>query len=47
MGWRVPETGVNEIREIQFHNYRIIYRIESKRILILALIQGRLNVDDT
>jgi len=36
----VPETESENIRELLFYNYRIIYRIESRRILVLTIIHG-------
>ena len=40
IGRRVPESEDRNIRELLFQNYRIMYRTESKRILILAIIHG-------
>jgi addiction module RelE/StbE family toxin len=37
MGRKVPEINRNEIREIIFGNYRIIYRIETFNISILTI----------
>jgi addiction module RelE/StbE family toxin len=36
----VPEAEEENIREILFYSYRIIYRVETERILILAVIHG-------
>lgn len=36
----VPEAEEENIREILFYNYRIIYRVETERILILTIIHG-------
>lgn len=36
----VPEADDENIRELLFHNYRIIYRIDIKGILILTIIHG-------
>jgi toxin ParE1/3/4 len=36
-GRRVPETNREEIREVFEGEYRIIYRIESKRVSILTI----------
>ncbi len=36
----VPEVGKREIREILFGNYRIIYSVEKKAILILTVRHG-------
>lgn len=40
IGRHVPESEDENIRELLLHNYRIIYRAESERILILAVIHG-------
>ena len=40
IGRHVPELEDENIRELLLHNYRIIYRTESERILILAIIHG-------
>lgn len=40
MGRSVPEAEEENIREILFYNYRIIYRMEIERILILTIIHG-------
>jgi addiction module RelE/StbE family toxin len=39
-GRRVPESEDENIRELLFQNYRIMYRTEAKRILILSVIHG-------
>lgn len=41
MGRNVPEAAEGgNIREILFQNYRIMYRVESHRILILTVIHA-------
>ena len=40
IGRRVPEAEEENIRELLFHNYRIIYRVEPSTILILTVIHG-------
>ena len=42
IGRKVPEAEENEgdIREIIFQNYRIMYRVDPERILILAIIHA-------
>lgn len=40
IGRTVPEAEDETIRELLFHNYRIIYRAEADRVLILAVIHG-------
>ena len=41
MGRIVPEANRNEIRELIFKNYRIIYRVETNHISILTIRHGR------
>ena len=40
MGRMVPEAEEENVRELLFHNYRIIYRVETDGILILTVIHG-------
>ena len=40
LGRKVPEASDDAIREILFHKYRIIYRVEATRILVLMVIHG-------
>ncbi len=40
MGRTVPEVEEETIRELLLHNYRIIYRVEADRILVLTIIHG-------
>lgn len=40
MGRSVPEAEHENIRELLFYNYRIMYRVETGRILILTIIHG-------
>jgi addiction module RelE/StbE family toxin len=37
----VPEWGDADVREVLLRTYRIIYRVEPKRILVLRVIEGR------
>ncbi len=41
IGRHVPEIDDENIRERFIHNYRLIYRIESEIILIVAVIHGK------
>ena len=41
LGRVVPEADQETIRELLYHNYRIIYRIKSELIEILTVIHGR------
>jgi addiction module RelE/StbE family toxin len=36
----VPEVGDPEIREVFLRSYRIIYRIEQGRIVVLTVLEG-------
>ena len=40
LGRIVPEIGEVHIRERLVYSYRLVYRIESGRILIIAIIHG-------
>ena len=39
-GRPVPEAEDASIRELLFQNYRIMYRVESARVVILAVVHG-------
>lgn len=39
-GRRVPEWDREDLREVIFGNYRIIYRIDSRGITVLTVIEG-------
>ncbi len=39
-GRKVPEANDDAIREILYHKYRLIYRVEPARILVLMVIHG-------
>lgn len=41
LGRAVPEIGDAAIRERLIHRYRLIYRVESDRIVVAAVIHGR------
>jgi plasmid stabilization system protein ParE len=41
----VPEVGREEIREIQYQRYRVIYRLESKRLVVLTVRHSRRQFD--
>ena len=44
-GRKVPEAGRQDIRELLFGNYRIMYRVESERVLVLAVLHGARNLN--
>lgn len=39
-GRKVPEFDDDKIREIIFHNYRIIYRVNNNNVEIILVIHG-------
>jgi len=41
IGRLVPELGDPEIRERFVYSYRLIYRLEPERVLVLAVLHGR------
>ena len=41
IGRVVPETGDERIRERFIYSYRLVYRVESDLILIVAVIHGK------
>ena len=41
LGRVVPEADQEMIRELLYHNYRIIYRIKNELIEILTVVHGR------
>ncbi len=40
MGRRMPEAIDENVRELLFQKYRIVYRVETSRILVLMVIHG-------
>ena len=40
MGRTVPEARLPHIRELCYQRYRIIYRLETERIVLLTIIHG-------
>ena len=44
MGRNVPEAESKNIRELLFNNYRIIYQVETERVLILTVIHAARNL---
>lgn len=43
-GRRVPEYNMDQIREVFFGPYRLIYHIKSDAINVIAVIHGAMNV---
>ena len=44
-GRMVPELGRPEVRQLPHPPYRIIYRVEPKRVLVLTIRHGREELD--
>jgi toxin ParE1/3/4 len=44
IGRIVPEAGSEDIREILYRSYRIIYRVKDERVDVLAVIHGSRDV---
>jgi addiction module RelE/StbE family toxin len=40
MGRIVPEYAIDNVRERFVYRYRIIYQVESKQILVVAIVHG-------
>jgi toxin ParE1/3/4 len=45
IGRPVPEADDENIRELIYRDYRIMYRLEKKRVLILTVIHGARDLD--
>jgi plasmid stabilization system protein ParE len=41
IGRVVPELGDEQIRERFIYSYRVVYRVEEERVLIVAVIHGK------
>ena len=46
MGRRVPELDDENVRERLVYSYRVVYKVESSRILIVAVIHGRREIEN-
>lgn len=44
IGRRVPEAGRDDIRELIYRSYRIIYLVAADRVNILTVVHGRRDV---
>ena len=40
-GRRVPEYVALDLRELFWRDYRIIYRVDAKRVVVVAVVHGR------
>jgi len=45
VGRKVPEADREDVREIIFQAYRIIYRVRAERVEILAVVHGGRDLD--
>ena len=45
LGRRVPEADRDDIRELIFHNYRIIYMVGNEEVTILTVVHGSRDLD--
>jgi plasmid stabilization system protein ParE len=45
-GRTVPEIGCDDVREIIFDGYRIVYQIHQDTITILTVFEGRLRLSE-
>ena len=46
LGRIVPEIKDDNIREIILYSYRIIYRLNENSIQIIAVMHGRMDIND-
>ena len=46
MGRIVPELNSENIREIFVYSYRVIYKVKDKTILIIAVVHGKMLLDN-
>lgn len=44
LGRIVPEFNQENIRELIFHNYRIVYKLENDNIFIVSVSHGSMNI---
>jgi len=42
----VQELGRDEVRQLLYGEFRIVYRVEAKRVLILTVRHGRRLLDE-
>ncbi len=41
IGRRVPEAGRDDVRELIYRNYRIIYLVTTQKVQVLTVVHGR------
>ena len=46
IGRKVPEQNDDNVREIIYHNYRLVYKIESDKIYISIIVHGSYDLSD-
>jgi toxin ParE1/3/4 len=46
MGRRVPELDDENIRERLVYSYRVVYKVQAGRILIVAVIHGKREIEN-
>lgn len=46
-GREVPEVGRNEVREVFYGAYRIVYRVDPTEVVILTVRHGRRLLDES
>lgn len=46
IGRKVPEQNDDNIREIIYHNYRLVYKVESEKIYISIISHGSYDLSD-
>ncbi len=46
MGRKVPEQNDEDIREILYHNYRLIYKIDIEKIYIVIVSHGSFDLEE-
>jgi plasmid stabilization system protein ParE len=46
IGRVVPELNQSDVRECFVYSYRVIYKIERQRILVIAVVHGKRLLDD-
>ena len=45
LGRMVPEIGNASIRELQFQNYRIVYKRDEDEVTVLAVLHGAMDIE--
>jgi plasmid stabilization system protein ParE len=45
LGRKVPELGLEDFRELDYEGYRVIYRLEARRVTVLTIRHSRRLLD--